>query len=152
MPRSQISFFQIITYKTQTEVIIQYSITISVLFTRIIMITSLSSLFVFVILTTVSLSDSRINVNTPPSLPFSPFPPVNTEIHLPAGYPDALCHEKLRLPSRSAKGKLSSVLRNPVLFGLNLEEAGLAQKVEQMFAEMLKGPGAVRETLRKYLA
>jgi len=48
------------TYKTQTEVIIQYLITISVLLTRIIMITSLSSLF-----STVSLSKADLNVNTP---------------------------------------------------------------------------------------
>ena len=51
----------------------------------------------------------------------------------------------------SAEGKLAPILRNPVLFGLDLNGIGLAGRVEQMFAEMLAGPGAVRRTLKKYL-
>ena len=51
----------------------------------------------------------------------------------------------------SAQGKLAPILENPVLFGLNLKDAGLAGKVEQMFTEMLAAPGAVRATLKKYL-
>ena len=51
----------------------------------------------------------------------------------------------------SAQGKLAPILENPVLFGLNLKDAGLADKVEQMFTEMLAAPGAVRATLKKYL-
>ena len=51
----------------------------------------------------------------------------------------------------SAEGKLTPILKNPVLFGLDLNGIGLAARVEQMFGEMLAGPGAVRRTLKKYL-
>ena len=51
----------------------------------------------------------------------------------------------------SVKGKLQGILSNPVIFGVNLYEAGLADKVEVLLAEMLAGPGAVRATLKKYL-
>ena len=51
----------------------------------------------------------------------------------------------------SGRGKLRDILSNPVLFGVNLYEAGLGDKVEDMFCQMLAGPGAVRGTLRKYL-
>lgn len=51
----------------------------------------------------------------------------------------------------SAKGKLEGILRNPVIFGSDLVEMGLAQKIEGMLGELLAGPGAVRATLRKYL-
>ena len=49
------------------------------------------------------------------------------------------------------KGKLQGILSNPVIFGVNLYEAGLAEKVEALLAEELAGPGAVRATLKKYL-
>ena len=51
----------------------------------------------------------------------------------------------------SYKGQLKEILCNPVVFGVNLYEAGLGDKVEAMFAEMLAGPGAVRATLKKYV-
>ncbi len=51
----------------------------------------------------------------------------------------------------SAKGKLEGILRNPVIFGSDLVEMGLAHKIEGMLGELLAGPGAVRATLRKYL-
>ncbi|NLB19700.1 MAG: mannitol dehydrogenase family protein, partial [Clostridium sp.] len=49
-------------------------------------------------------------------------------------------------------GQLKDILSNEILFGVNLGEAGLADKVETMFKEMLAGEGAVRDTLKKYLA
>ncbi len=52
----------------------------------------------------------------------------------------------------SVKDRLNGILSNPVLFGVNLYDAGLADKVESLLAEELAGPGAVRATLRKYLA
>lgn len=52
----------------------------------------------------------------------------------------------------SARGKLRPILSNAAIFGVDLYEVGLAETVETMFAEMLTGPGAVRETLRKHLA
>lgn len=51
----------------------------------------------------------------------------------------------------SCRGQLKDILCNPVIFGVNLYEAGLAEKVEAMFLEMIAGPGAVRETLKKYV-
>ncbi len=51
----------------------------------------------------------------------------------------------------SYKGQLKEILCNPVVFGVNLYEAGLGDKVEAMFTEMLAGPGAVRATLKKYV-
>jgi len=49
-------------------------------------------------------------------------------------------------------GEVKAILANTNLFGLNLYEVGLGQKIEQMFLEMLSGPGAVRASLQKYLA
>ena len=51
----------------------------------------------------------------------------------------------------SVDGKLRSILSNPIIFGMDLYEAGLADKVEGMLKELLAGPGAVRATLVKYL-
>jgi len=51
----------------------------------------------------------------------------------------------------SYKGQLKSILSNPVLFGINLYEVGLGDKVENLFLELISGKGAVRKTLMKYL-
>ena len=52
----------------------------------------------------------------------------------------------------SVSGKLDGILHNPVLFGVDLADVGLAGKVEAFLREELAGPGAVRGTLQKYLA
>lgn len=52
----------------------------------------------------------------------------------------------------SVSGKLEDILRNPVIFGSDLVELGLAGKIEGQLRELLVGPGAVRATLKKYLA
>jgi fructuronate reductase len=49
------------------------------------------------------------------------------------------------------RGKLEPILSNPSFFGVNLYEAGLAEKVENYFAQMLTAPGAVRKTLVEVL-
>jgi fructuronate reductase len=49
-------------------------------------------------------------------------------------------------------GQLQTLLANPVLFGVNLYEAGLGAKVESLFRELLAGADAVRNTLTKYLS
>ena len=49
-------------------------------------------------------------------------------------------------------GILSPILSNRHIFGTDLYEAGLGGKIEAMFADEIRGPGAVRETLKKYLA
>jgi len=47
--------------------------------------------------------------------------------------------------------KLEALLKNSTIFGIDLFEAGLAKRVESLFAELVSGPGAVRETLKKHL-
>lgn len=49
-------------------------------------------------------------------------------------------------------GQLRDILSNPVIFGCDLTQTVLADRIEAMFADELAGPGAVRATLRKYLA
>ena len=48
-------------------------------------------------------------------------------------------------------GQLKEILSNKMIFGVDLEEIGLAELVEKYFVEMLKGKGAVKNTLEKYL-
>ena len=62
----------------------------------------------------------------------------------------ALAGVKLGDPA-SCGGKLAPILKNPVLFGVDLYAVGLGDKVEQLVREELQGPGAVRATLRKHL-
>ena len=62
----------------------------------------------------------------------------------------ALTGVKLGQP-QSVHGAIRPILENKVLFGVNLYEAGLAEKVERMLSEMLTGPGAVRATLKREL-
>ena len=52
----------------------------------------------------------------------------------------------------SVNGKLKGILSNANVFGVDLYAAGVADKVEAMLKEELAGPGAVRATLKKYLA
>ena len=47
--------------------------------------------------------------------------------------------------------QLRPVLSNARIFGVNLYEAGLGERTEGYFAELVTGPGAVRRTLQKYL-
>ena len=47
--------------------------------------------------------------------------------------------------------KLEELLRNDTIFGVDLVEAGLADKVCGYFVELTAGPGAVRKTLHKYV-
>ncbi|TCL72389.1 fructuronate reductase [Hydrogenispora ethanolica] len=47
---------------------------------------------------------------------------------------------------------LEPILSNEKIFAVNLYEAGLGQTVEDYFAELMAGPGAVRATLHRHLA
>lgn len=49
-------------------------------------------------------------------------------------------------------GQLKDILSNVNIFGVNLYEAGIGEKIEEMFLEEIAGVGAVRATLKKYLA
>lgn len=47
---------------------------------------------------------------------------------------------------------LKDVLEDRKIFGVNLHEVGMADKVCGYFKELVAGPGAVRKTLKKYIA
>ena len=49
------------------------------------------------------------------------------------------------------QGQLRPILSNKVIFGSDLCEISLADRIEQMFTEELAGAGAVRATLKRYL-
>ena len=51
----------------------------------------------------------------------------------------------------SYKGQLKEILRNKMIFGVDLEEIGMANKIEDYFVEMLAGKDAVINTLKRYL-
>ena len=52
---------------------------------------------------------------------------------------------------KSYKGQIREILKNPAIFGSDLTRISLGDRIEEMFVEMLAGPGAVRATLKKYL-
>ena len=47
--------------------------------------------------------------------------------------------------------ELKPILSNVNIFGVDLYQAGIGDKIETIFREELAGPGAVRATLKKYL-
>ena len=47
--------------------------------------------------------------------------------------------------------QLKPILSNERLFFTDLYKAGVGGKIEDMFREMLAGPGAVRATIHKYV-
>lgn len=49
-------------------------------------------------------------------------------------------------------GQLKDILSNKSIFGVDLVEVGLSDKIEEMFVMQLEGKGSVRATLKKYLA
>ncbi len=53
--------------------------------------------------------------------------------------------------AEKAEDLLTPLLTDKEIFGVDLIEAGLAPLVCQYFAEMTKGPGAVRDVLEKYV-
>jgi fructuronate reductase len=58
---------------------------------------------------------------------------------------------RLGQPESASDAVLAPILSNQALFAVDLYQAGLAEKVTDMFRQMLTGPGAVRKTLKKYL-
>ncbi len=50
------------------------------------------------------------------------------------------------------RGQLKPILSNANIFGVDLYQAGIGDTVEAMFLEEIAGVGAVRATLKKYLA
>lgn len=47
--------------------------------------------------------------------------------------------------------QLKPILSNERMFFINLYQAGVGEKIENMFREMLAGPGAVKRTVHKYM-
>lgn len=47
--------------------------------------------------------------------------------------------------------QLKPILSNERMFFINLYQAGVGEKIENMFREMLAGPGAVKKTVHKYM-
>ena len=64
---------------------------------------------------------------------------------------EALQDVKLGDGAEKIHESLCPILSNANIFGMNLYEAGLGEKIEALFAEEIAGPGAVRATLKKYL-
>ncbi len=59
---------------------------------------------------------------------------------------------KIKLGSRDGIHEtLKDILNNKSIFGIDLYEAGLGEKIESLFFEMIQGKEAVRNTLKKYL-
>lgn len=54
--------------------------------------------------------------------------------------------------SRDFHEELYPILSNATIFGVNLYEVGLGERVEQLFTELVSGPGSIRATLKKYTA
>lgn len=52
----------------------------------------------------------------------------------------------------SLKDQLKGILSNEVIFGVNLYEAGIGEKIEQIIREEIAEPGSIRKTVQKYLA
>ena len=47
---------------------------------------------------------------------------------------------------------LQPILSNVAIFGVDLYGVGLGERVEQMFAELVAGPGSIRTALHTLLA
>lgn len=54
-------------------------------------------------------------------------------------------------PAWPAFGLLRKILSNESIFGINLYEAGIGEKVEKTFLEEIEGTGAVRRILNRYM-
>ena len=52
---------------------------------------------------------------------------------------------------KTLKDQLKPILSNERLFFTDLYEAGIGEKIETMFYEMIAGPGAVKATIHKYI-
>ena len=57
----------------------------------------------------------------------------------------------VKLGEKPDFAKIEGLLRNKTIFGVDLVEAGLGDKIYGYFTELTAGPGAVRKTLHKYV-
>lgn len=66
---------------------------------------------------------------------------------------DAICPvmARIKLGDTDVEDIIAPILHNAQIFGVDLYEAGLAEKVVGYFKELIAAPGAVREVLHKYV-
>ncbi|MBQ6844931.1 MAG: mannitol dehydrogenase family protein, partial [Agathobacter sp.] len=57
----------------------------------------------------------------------------------------------IKLGDTDVEETIKPLLTNKAIFGVDLYEVGLADLTVQYFTELIAGPGAVRETLKKYV-
>jgi len=57
----------------------------------------------------------------------------------------------MKLGEKPDVSRLEGLLRNDTIFGVDLVEAGLAERIYKYFTELTAGKGAVRKTLHKYV-
>ncbi|SNS16870.1 Mannitol dehydrogenase Rossmann domain-containing protein [Anaerovirgula multivorans] len=86
------------------------------------------------------------------------FPAVVEDFNNAPQSPDPLLREVVPYVTTIALGdkgpfhdKLKPILSNATIFGVNLYDAGIGEKVEGYFTELVSKKGAVRETLKKYV-
>lgn len=71
--------------------------------------------------------------------------------------PDPLLEElcpyvaEIRLGDTEIEEKIRPILESEKIFGVNLYELGMADQIVCYFKELLRKPGAIRETLKKYV-
>lgn len=71
--------------------------------------------------------------------------------------PDPLLEElcpyvaEIRLGDTEIEEKIRPILESEKIFGVNLYELGMADQIVSYFEELLRKPGAIRETLKKYV-
>lgn len=71
--------------------------------------------------------------------------------------PDPLLEElcpyvaEIRLGDTEIEEKIRPILKSEKIFGVNLYELGMADQIVSYFKELLRKPGAIRETLKKYV-
>jgi fructuronate reductase len=59
---------------------------------------------------------------------------------------------KIKVGDKDSVGdSLRPILSNEEIFGVNLYDIGLGEKIEDYFKEMILGKGAVRATLQRYV-
>ena len=57
----------------------------------------------------------------------------------------------IKLGDTDVEETIKPLLTNKAIFGVDLYEVGLAELTVQYFKELIAAPGAVRETLKKYV-
>lgn len=71
--------------------------------------------------------------------------------------PDPLLEElcpyvaEIRLGDTEIEEKIRPILESEKIFGVNLYELGVADQIVSYFKELIRKPGAIRETLKKYV-